>query len=196
MANRPSTRGGSTRMIRVLGPALYRRGQWIGATLVLLLTGCTASHVQTNALSATSRPVDVPCSRCAMKHYVWDSVGWRGGGRKVHHDIWNMECPDCVVRMSGIWLLIGPSHRCPDCPTDVERCPMCRAADRDDGQYPTSQPRGDVRRSGSAPIAGQAVDPSASGAAMPRRPKTKAAGAVGLRPPERCVRELTCAAIP
>ena len=143
MSNGNAKNEGPTCKTSAVGSALHRPGRWITAALVVLLTGCTANHVQTNDISATSRPVDVACSRCAMKHYVWDSVGWRGGGRKVHHDVWEMECPNCVVRMSGIWLLIGPSHRCMDCPAGVERCPKCQAADRDDGKYPATRPEPD-----------------------------------------------------
>lgn len=111
----------------------------LGIAVIVLLAGCTADRAQSNAMSPTSRPIDVACPHCAMKHYVWDSRG-RRSGKVTHHDIWSMECSDCEVRMSGIWLLLGPTHTCCDCPAGVERCPMCRAADRGDGKYPTTLP--------------------------------------------------------
>ena len=118
---------------------LIRVCRQVGLALVVLLTGCASNRSQPNHVPATSRSDDITCPRCAMKHYVWDSRGNRTG-RLTHHDIWEMECPDCIVRIAGIWSLIGPSHTCPDCSVGVERCPMCRAANRDDGKYPTSQP--------------------------------------------------------
>lgn len=121
-------------------PDLCGRGaHWLGIILLALLSGCATSRPGPNVGAATPALPDISCPHCTMKEYVWNSYLWRSG-RWVHHDIWNMECPVCVVRMSGIWLLIGPSHSCTKCRSGVSRCPMCRAADRDDGHKPTSQP--------------------------------------------------------
>ena len=140
MANTRTTYNRPKRMVNANGKILSCHCRWTTFALVVLLAGCTTDHARSSANSATSRPSDITCARCTMKHYVWDSRA-RRYGTMTHHDIWNNECPDCVVRMSGIWLLIGPSHICQDCPAGAARCPMCRAANRGDGKYPTSQPQ-------------------------------------------------------
>ena len=141
MASRGGIVNQPNRIANARGKLRNRGCRLTALILVFLLAGCTAEHTRSGAMSATSPPSDVTCAHCTMKHYVWDSRAPRFG-TLTHHDIWNMECPDCVVRMSGIWLFIGPSHTCGNCPAGVNLCPMCRAADRDDGKYPTTQPAG------------------------------------------------------
>lgn len=140
MANRGGIANQPKRIANARGKLRNRGCRLTALMLVVLLAGCTTEHAQSGGMSATSYPSDVTCARCTMKHYVWDSRSPRFG-TLTHHDIWSMECPDCVVRMSGIWLFIGPSHTCRNCPAGAARCPMCRAADRDDGKRPTCQPQ-------------------------------------------------------
>ncbi len=100
----------------------------VAAALYLAPTGCGPAPQPTTTvyrLPAT-RPGDLPCPRCAMRRYVWDSKDRHG--QAAHHDVTDMVCPDCQCQTSGIWTLVGPSHTCPSCLQGVVRCPMCRAA--------------------------------------------------------------------
>ncbi len=109
----------------------------IAVAMGVLLSGCVSNHDHPNSVASTTAPVDVVCPHCTMRHLVWDSHS-RRTDETIHHDMWEMQCPDCVVRTAGVWMLM-PSHTCSCCPAGTDRCPMCREADREHPGQPTTR---------------------------------------------------------